>query len=299
MLKFLTKLLSRSWRLFLLVLRHAKFLRKVDFALIVANSTEKLLNLSESQSFFPTRRTDPERVKALVRRLHPVATDKELIRLGPNGDGGYLVPNDLEGITACFSPGVSNVAGFELHCAERGMTVFMADASVDAPPEFHPQFRFTKKFIGSTTEGNFISFEDWVNQSINGSQQELLLQMDIEGYEYETFLSIPKDLQQRFRIIVVEFHFLDYLFSEPLFSIYSRAFEKILSTHRCVHIHPNNIAKSLKVGSLEIPQMAEFTFLKSERISKPVFATQFPHPLDHENSEGTPLRLPKSCYRAS
>ena len=32
----------------------------------------------------------------------------ELVRLGGNNDGGYLLPNDLEGITACFSPGVDN-----------------------------------------------------------------------------------------------------------------------------------------------------------------------------------------------
>ena len=48
---------------------------------------------------------------------------------------------------------------------------------------------------------------------------DLLLQMDIDGDEYETLLSMPILLQKRFRIIVVEFHYLDYLFSEPIFGI--------------------------------------------------------------------------------
>lgn len=42
-----------------------------------------------------------------------VPDSKDLIRLGPNGDGGYLVPDDLTGIEACFSPGVCATSEFE------------------------------------------------------------------------------------------------------------------------------------------------------------------------------------------
>jgi len=45
--------------------------------------------------------------------LRPYTTDKELIRLGAEKDGGYLIPNDLAGIEACFSPGVGNEFNFE------------------------------------------------------------------------------------------------------------------------------------------------------------------------------------------
>ena len=37
----------------------------------------------------------------------------ELVRLGNKNDGGYLVPNDLKDITACFSPGVDTTIQFE------------------------------------------------------------------------------------------------------------------------------------------------------------------------------------------
>jgi hypothetical protein len=172
----------------------------------------------------------------------------------------------------------------------------MADASVDHPPESNPRFNFIKKFIGATTKNDFISLEDWVTGAPVGDQSDLLLQMDIEGYEYETLLSMPMHLQKRFRIIVVEFHFLDYLFSEPLFDIYSKVFEKLLSTHACLHIHPNNICGLLRVGDLEIPQMAEFTFLRNDRVANPMFATAFPHPLDTDNTNGHRMPLPQSCY---
>jgi Methyltransferase FkbM domain len=293
-----TRLVSRTVSLLLRVFKHARTLGALDLGLILTNNTEELLNLPGHLPFFPTKTTDAELVKALIDKLHPVTCRNGLIRLGPEADGGYLVPNDLEGIEACFSPGVSDIVGFETECAERGMKVFMADGSVERPPAAHPQFRFIQKFIGPTTHGTFLSLEEWVSNTIDGSQADFLLQMDIEGYEYATFLATPSSLLERFRIIVVEFHSLEYLFCEPVFSIYSQVFEKLLSTHRCVHIHPNNFCSPITVRNLELPQLAEFTFLRNDRISSAVFARLFPHPLDRDNTQKPTYRLPKSFYRA-
>jgi hypothetical protein len=63
-------------------------------------------------------RTSKDELSDLIRSLHPVDTGKELLRVGPSGDGGYLVPDDLEGIEYCFSPGVSSESGFEAALAE-------------------------------------------------------------------------------------------------------------------------------------------------------------------------------------
>jgi hypothetical protein len=52
-----------------------------------------------------TRKTDIRNLKRLIALVSPVATDKQLVRFGPGGDGGYLIPNDLQGVEACFSPG--------------------------------------------------------------------------------------------------------------------------------------------------------------------------------------------------
>jgi hypothetical protein len=152
--------------------------------------------------YFPTKATKRADMLKLIRELRPLDTDKSLIRLGPNGDGGYLVPNDLAGIQACFSPGVSDSSDFELSCANLGMQVFMADHSVDGPATSHENFHFAKKFIGATTSEVFMTMQDWISQTDIDPQSDLLLQIDIEGYEYETFLSMPDALMQRFRIIV-------------------------------------------------------------------------------------------------
>lgn len=246
---------------------------------------------------FPTALTDKADLVELMRKLRPISPGCDLIRVGPEGDGGYLVPDDLADIEACFSPGVAGISGFERDCADRGMQVFLADKSVDGPESSHDRFSFTKKFIGATTSSGFMTMDDWVESSLPGSKSDLLLQIDIENYEYETFLSTSRNTMQRFRIITGEFHQLDVLWSRPFFELASSAFEKILETHTCLHIHPNNFCGSLKTHGLDIPRVVEITFLRNDRVRDKSFATEFPHPLDSDNTtEIPPLPLPKCWY---
>lgn len=242
-----------------------------------------------------TPQTSPDDVRTLIRRLSPQETDRTLIRLGPVGDGGYLVPDDLIGIETCFSPGVSSVSGFELDCANRGMKVYLADASVASPPDQHPAFHFSPKFLGASTSGNFVTLDQWVAEADIPSSGDLLLQMDIEGFEYEVLLSMTDALLARFRIIVVEFHGLENLWSRPWFQITSRAFEKLLKAHTCVHIHPNNSRGVFHLNGLSIPCDAQFTFLRTDRISAMKAATSFPHPLDGDCTSIPTPPLP-SCW---
>jgi hypothetical protein len=245
---------------------------------------------------FPTTLTRKEDLARLIRKLHPVAPGIEMIRLGPMGDGGYLVPDDLDGVEACFSPGVSMVSGFEKDCADMGMQVFLADKSVDGPAISHKNFRFIKQYVGAIPSDGFTTMDAWVTSSLPNSRSDLLLQIDIEGYEYETFLSMPDELMRRFRIIVAEFHSLHWLWSEPFFKMGSRVFERILQTHTCVHIHPNNMLECLRIDGLEIPRLMEFTFLRSDRVKTSSYADRFPHPLDAENCNTSALRLPNCWY---
>jgi hypothetical protein len=247
--------------------------------------------------YFPTKATKRADMLKLIRELRPLDTDKSLIRLGPNGDGGYLVPNDLAGIQACFSPGVSDSSDFELACANLGMQVFMADHSVDGPATSHENFHFAKKFIGATTSEVFMTMQDWISQTDIDPQSDLLLQIDIEGYEYETFLSMPDALMQRFRIIVVEFHRLHHLWSQPYFRLASSAFRKILQTHSCVHLHPNNCRSSFYFQGIEIPRVMEFTFLRNDRFNRSSRANTFPHALDINNTKNPALHLPECWYK--
>lgn len=256
----------------------------------------KLLSIIRA---FPTGMSKPVELRALLESLHPRTPDQKLIRLGPMGDGGYLVPDDLAGIQACFSPGVSFVSGFEKDCADLGMQVFLADKSVDQPADQHEKFHFTKKYLGVITDDSFMTLEHWVNSSLPGSDADLMLQADIEGYEYEVFLSASEALMKRFRVIVAEFHVLDQLFSAPFFQLARRAFEKILQTHVCVHIHPNNYRPPIQIHGISIPKIMEFTFVRKDRVHGQSYQNQFPHDLDCDNSPNPSVVLPKCWFLQS
>jgi hypothetical protein len=83
--------------------------------------------------------------------VHPVKTEHELVRIGGLNDGGYLVPDDFNGIKVCFSPGVAASAHFEEDLANRRIKSFLADYSVECPPIKNP-FSFSRKnFWGPKT----------------------------------------------------------------------------------------------------------------------------------------------------
>jgi len=245
---------------------------------------------------YPTSLTKRSEVAELIQRLYPINTGIEFIRLGPEGDGGYLVPNDFTGIEACFSPGVGTISGFDEDCADLGMTVFLADGTIEKPTVMNDRFKFIKKYIGATTNDNFITIDDWVYSSIS-SKDDLILQMDIEGFEYEALLSVSDNLIKRFRIIIVEFHGLNQFWNKPFFKIARQVFLKILRTHTCIHIHPNNSNGSFRNFGLEIPKSMEFTFLRNDRFISKGFADTFPHPLDHDNIKRPTIVLPKCWYK--
>jgi hypothetical protein len=268
-------------------------IRKRSMTSIIKSFLKKTLG---SINVFPTRMVQKDKMLSLMKKLYPLSTDNELIRLGPKGDGGYLVPNDLNGIYACFSPGVNLISGFENDCAELGIRTFLADKSIDKPARMHTMFKFIHKYIGAMSNDEFITLDNWVTSMIPKNDSDLLLQMDIEGFEYEVLLSVSDALMKRFRIIVAEFHHLDQLWSNPFFNVAARAFDKILLTHNCVHIHPNNCGPSLKLGGLDIPGTMEFTFYRSDRIKSSSYQTRFPNPLDFDNTKNQTLPLPKCWF---
>jgi hypothetical protein len=172
------------------------------------------LNINISKS------TKKIEVVNLISSLYPIKTEHKLIRIGSKGDGGYLLPDDLKNISALFSPGVDQTSEFERHCLTFGMKIFMADKSVDKPNLNldENQYSFIKKFVSCYSSNDFITMDGWVNSTNLDKQSELMLQMDIEGSEYECIVNMSDSLMARFRIIVIEFHNLQDLWSFKIFS---------------------------------------------------------------------------------
>ncbi len=230
--------------------------------------------------------------KRLIRSLHPVITDKDLIRFGPKGDGGYLIPDDLDGISACFSPGVCMTAGFEVDCAEKGIRVHMADASVDHPPSNHKLFEFKKKYLGGSNEGVYMTLRSWIDECERPDDGDYIIQMDIEGAEYDVLNAVDHEILKRFRIIVIEMHSLEDFCRQK-----RKVVKKLLKNHMCIHIHPNNCSSPVRTPVGDIPPVMEFTFLRKDRIQSKRFAVEFPHQLDCDNTTKPPVALPCCWHR--
>lgn len=230
--------------------------------------------------FHVSRATNPEDLAGLIKKLHPVDCGIDLIRVGSEGDGGYLIPDDLKGIEYCFSPGVSTLADFEDQLADMNIKSFMADYSVASPPLDRPECTFDRKFLGSSDRDPYFTLTTWKDKYLKDYRGDFLLQMDIEGYEYEVILSTPHALLNQFRILVIEFHELEKLFDAFVFNMFSACFEKLLESFYVVHIHPNNCTEVVRRGDIEVLRAMEFTFLSKRRATKVAPQTKFPHSLD-------------------
>ncbi len=108
--------------------------------------------------------SEPQRVAAVIRRLRPQYPPEDLVRIGSAGDGGYLMPRDIDGYSLLISPGVGFSYDFDRHFFSRGVQSVLIDASVDVPAE--PHMVHLKKFVGgySSEAENLVSLADLVEE---------------------------------------------------------------------------------------------------------------------------------------
>jgi hypothetical protein len=221
-----------------------------------------------------------------LRLIHPKPSPVALRRIGGGGDGSYLSPDDFEGIEACFSPGVSGSADFELDLAERGIPSYLADYSVNGAPASNALFDFEKLFIATYNEpGRFIRIDDWIDKKAPGDG-DLLLQMDIEGAEWPILADLSPAYLARFRIVILELHGLDILLTNPLgLEVFKSVFKKLNNLFSVVHIHANNCGGELSYQGVRIPRVIEVTLIRNDRYGKSesLFESVIPNPMDVPN----------------
>ena len=227
--------------------------------------------------------------------LSPVEAGHQLVRIGDHGDGGYLLPNDLEDIVACLSPGTDDRISFERFFRSHGVPCFLADASLEVSPEPEDELiHFSRCFIGASSFGEYLSLADWLASVEVPAEGDLVMQMDIEGWEYQALLACPESLLERCRVLVIEFHdfhrsldlyrFRDVI--DPLFSKLSKIFDP-------VHLHANNASFVFDYAGFRCPSAFELTLHRRDRrlseVSSVVAA--LPHQLDVPNCLNRPDHL--------
>lgn len=251
---------------------------------------ERLSNKQAQQRELQLSGQERSSIEGLLNKFTPKACGQDLVRMGPVFDGGYLLPDDLVGIKALYSPGVSDTLGFDLEIAKRGIPCFLADGTVEQPSNMHTSMNFEKMMIGGGPVDTYMSLVSWVTRTAP-PHGDLMLQMDIEGAEYEVLLAAPRSLLDRFRIIVLELHWIvRYLFGDSRTQL-AHLMDRLLENHIICHLHPNNVCPPVNILGRSVPPLIELTLLRKDRLAGVTSDEQgYPHPLDAPNDASLPTR---------
>jgi hypothetical protein len=190
-----------------------------------------------------------------------------LIRVGGDLDGGYWIPDVLDKVDFCFSPGYGGMKSFENELSLYGITSFICDSRYKEIPDLKDSQFFYNFSLSSGTNllENLISLKYWIDKSPASISTNLLLQMDIEGAEYDIFYSLERETIDKFGVIAIEIHDLQSLFVSDLFAIKFGVFwEKIGLNHTLIHYNDNLTAGFVKYKNRYFPRVIELTFIRND-----------------------------------
>lgn len=186
------------------------------------------------------------------------------IRLGDNGDGGYVI-TDIGNKYDCYiSCGVSNEESFSRDFIKKynmnKSNSFAFDGTIeDYPYEFTKDITFIKKNIGDVNNDHVTNL-DFIFEKYNN----IFLKMDIEGWEFQWLLQLTSDKLKKFKQIAIEVHGVN----DDTWNFTQKdkinCFNKINEQFYLIHVHGNtNSGKNNK-----IPDVLELTYLNNSEFDK-------------------------------
>lgn len=209
-------------------------------------------------------------------------------RIGSPGDGGYIQIDDFKGVEYALSLGINDNDDWDLEIAKKGIPVQQFDHSIDSAPSKHPLLSFYKKKITSNTNVNEISLNDIIQGLKCNNNPNILLKMDIEGYEWEVLESCDDEQLSRVTQITCEFHGFSRLLETGFYSRAAKIIEKINRYFCVVHVHGNNASPLCNIANVAIPDVLEITFANKSLYKFESFQGLLPTNLDAPNNENYP-----------
>jgi hypothetical protein len=231
-----------------------------------------------------------ENCRQLLSRLEPCGLiGIAKTRLGSDGDGGYVVPEDWGSLRKLVSLGVGPENSFDLAMAEAGVEVEAYDPTIRALPATHPRIHWHSTWVVAENEGSS-------GKRKEASLAEILktippgtpfaLKTDIEGWEYPCLLSCPEELLAGCRFLVGEFHGFASSLAAGTTQAISATLQKLQRRFRLVHLHANNASGGRLLGGIFVPQHLELTFVNADHYQTGPCEGLFPTSLDRPNDSG-------------
>jgi hypothetical protein len=224
----------------------------------------------------------------LFEELKPVRLKNcTLERFGEEYDGGYLLcANLLDPVEAAYSYGISGYDKWGCDVSSRHhIRVHRYDCFDTRNPACpRGDAMFHAECVGSareTIDGR--PFDTLANQiAANGDRgRRLVVKMDVEGAEWDSFLYTTDEVLERFDQLVVEFHRTDV----DRFLVSMRRLKELFHV---VHVHFNN--HSCDADIEPFPAWAYEVLLVNKRIAvvDPNGTASGPNALDRPNDPGSP-----------
>ena len=240
------------------------------------NLKEKFFDLFD---LFVEKKTNNQKIKRILSKLTPYKISNQIIRLGENNDGGYLIPDDLKDVEHCYTAGVGNLTKFEKDLYEN----YKIKSTLADPAEINAKILpenslFINKKVSIYDSDKTISINNFVN-----SEKDIILKIDIEREEYENLLNITDNHLKNTRVLILELHDLRNLRSDFFASLFEKILDRLNIFFYICHLHPNNSGKVKKIANFKIPDMLEITLLNKNRFeNNPKEIAQIPHSLDQK-----------------
>jgi hypothetical protein len=227
-------------------------------------------------------------VLSLIRLLRPARSSFRKVRVGSLGDGGYVLPDDLQGITNVLSIGIGEEVSFDLHFAKQGIPIYQYDPTVIGPPIQHDNFQFHKVAWSHEDGEKTATLSNMVRVHGLNATSDAILKFDTEGAEWQSIRNTPSDILKHFRIIACELHGFNSLHNPAFMQEVRQTMQLLTRHHTVVHLHANNCCGISLVEGVPVPAVVELTLLRNDRSDFFPSHEPIPGPLDYPNMPDRP-----------
>ncbi|RAX54752.1 hypothetical protein CCY99_03040 [Helicobacter sp. 16-1353] len=150
--------------------------------------------------------------------------------------------------------------------ANMGYKVLQYDASINTAPYNHPNITFIKKFVGVKDSCDTISFERVVRENSLDKNHHNIMQIDIEGAEWDILREIDLGfVSQYFPQIVFEFHDCNPNDIEGM-KMRLPILEKLRKYYTPIHTHFNNNGSIFYGKGLFLSTCIEVSYVRNDLV---------------------------------
>ena len=206
------------------------------------------------------------------------------VRIGADGDGGYVMPSSSRRSNTVLSIGIGNEVSFDDVLANQGARIIQFDHTIAASPSTHKGVEFHRKGWGVRDEEPFISLHSMVEMIDWRQAQHPILKFDTEGAEWDCLAEASEDDLARFEVLTGEFHDFHNLINRPYFDKAYAVFKKLAKSHRPIHMHANNAGGMVMIGGIPFPRLLELIYMRQSSAAFHGHSSEpIPGPLDRPN----------------